>query len=160
MGNWSKEQNIRDAACWLSRKVELIELKSYNKINSINQTICRGGIFNVELGVGNLGGEKNKKRPCLVISRNQLNIGDTVVVIPLSTKFKTKTHGKGKIAPKYDNHLILWKSKYGFLDDDSCIKCEDIRMVDKVRIQEHIGNIEPQDMNLLKKRLLFTFDFK
>lgn len=100
MTKWNKEDNIRNAGYWLSRKIELIELKHYNKENSITKEAFRGGIFNVELGTGNIGGEKNKKRPCLVISRNNLNTGDNVVVIPLSTKYKSYI-SKGIEYPQY-----------------------------------------------------------
>ncbi|KEH88404.1 hypothetical protein Z966_03885 [Clostridium novyi A str. NCTC 538] len=150
---------MRDAGYWLARKIELIELKAENKKKHINPVIKRGGVFNIELGMGNLGGEKNKKRPCLVITRNELNNGDTVVIIPLSTKLKSKKDSAGKIVPMYKNHMILRKSKYSFLKDDSCVKCEDIRAVDKVRIKEHLGNIDKMDMQLLKKRVLYAFDF-
>lgn len=159
MSTWNKEENIRDAGHWLARKVELIELKDRNKKKSIAIKIERGGIFNVELGQGNIGGEKNKTRPCLVLSQNNLNTGDTVVIIPLTTKFKTKTSPKGAIIPMYRNHYILKKSKYGFLKDDSCVKCEDIKSVDKIRIQDRLGNVDLKDLKLIKNRLLFTMGY-
>lgn len=155
---WNKDKNIRDASHWLSRKIELIEIKDNQITNQIQHNILRGGIFNIELGEGNIGGEKNKKRPCLVISRNALNKGDTVLVIPLTTKFSYNIQHNKK-APKYNNHFILFKIDYPFLDDDSCIKCEDIRSIDKVRIRDHIGNIRHQHLKLVKNRVLFTLNF-
>lgn len=59
--SWTKEKNIRNAGHWLARAIELIELKDYQKRNGTVPTIYRGGVFNVELGEGNLGGEKNKR---------------------------------------------------------------------------------------------------
>lgn len=158
MSTWNKNDNIRNAGYWLSRKIELIELKHHNKENNITLNAFRGGIFNVELGTGNIGGEKNKKRPCLVISRNNLNTGDNVVVIPLSTKFKSSTIN-GVISPKYKNHYLLKKSKYPFLRETSCVKCEDIRNVDKIRLSDHLGNIDSQDLNEIKKRILFALGY-
>jgi len=155
---WNKEKNIRDASCWLSEKVKLIEIKDYQKNNNINPQIFRGGIFNIDLGSGNVGGEKNKIRPCLVISRNTLNSGDTIVIVPLTTKFPYKIVRSKKV-PRYNNHFIFYKSKYNFLRDDSCIKFEDIRCVDKVRVKELIGNISPDDLKLLKNRITFTLGF-
>ncbi len=93
--SWDKNTNIRDAGHWLSKKIELIELKDKQKTEKTNINILRGGIFNVELGEGNIGAEKNKKRPCLVLSHNNLNKGETVIIMPLTTKFnfdiKTKS---------------------------------------------------------------------
>lgn len=158
MGVWNKEDNIRNAGYWLSRKIELIELKHQNKIESVTQSILRGGIFNIELGIGNVGAEKNKKRPCLVISSNMLNNGETVSVIPLSTKFKSNII-KGVQYPQYRNHYLLKISNYPFLRDTSCVKCEDIRCVDKVRIIDHLGNVNVEDLLEIKKRILFTFGY-
>lgn len=117
MGTWSKEENIRDAGCWLSKKINLIELKHTHIVQNINMNILRGGVFNIELGDGNIGGEKNKRRPCLVLSHNNLNKGDTVVIIPLTTKFKFIVKN-GKKTPSYANHFVLYKSKYNFLVED------------------------------------------
>lgn len=158
MAVWNKEDNIRNAGYWVSRKIELIELKHQNKIDSINQTILRGGIFNIELGTGNVGAEKNKKRPCLVISSNILNNGETVSVIPLSTKFKFNIV-QGIQHPQYRNHYILRKTSYPFLMANSCVKCEDIRCVDKVRIVDHLGNVSVTDLLEIKKRLLFALGY-
>lgn len=155
---WSKEKNIRDASCWLAEKIKLIELKDYQKANKLENKVLRGGIFNVDLGSGNIGSEKNKIRPCVIISRNILNNGDTAVIVPLTTKFPCNLNS-GKKIPKYKNHYILNKSKYDFLRDDSCIKFEDIRSIDKVRIKELIGNLEDDDIKLLEKRLTFTMGF-
>ncbi|MGL5244679.1 MAG: type II toxin-antitoxin system PemK/MazF family toxin [Sarcina sp.] len=158
MTRWNKNDNIRNAGYWLSRKIELIELKHYNKENNITKDALRGGIFNVELGTGNIGGEKNKKRPCLVISRNNLNTGDNVVVIPLSTKYKSYVTN-GVNYPQYKNHYLLKKSKYTFLRDTSCVKCEDIRNLDKIRLLDHLGNIDTKDLEEIKKRLLFALGY-
>lgn len=155
---WSKNENIRDAAHWISRKIELIELKDKQLNNNINPKIKRGGIFNIELGEDNIGGEKNKKRPCLIISNNTLNNGFTVIVIPITTKFPYNLKN-GRKSPKYDNHYILLKSKYKFLDEDSCLKCEDIRTVDKVRIMDHLGNVDLSDLKQLKKRIMYTLEY-
>lgn len=155
---WNKEQNIRDAGYWLSRKIELIELKHNQNVQQTSPKIFRGGVFNVELGKGNIGGEKNKKRPCLIISHNNLNNGDTVVIIPLTTKFPYKTTNSCKV-PKYKNHYVFYKKDYPFLDDNSCIKCEDIRMIDKVRIRDHLGNIPVCHLNKLINSIKFTLGF-
>lgn len=72
---WDKNSNISDAAKWLKRKIELIESKDLLIRNKISRgtpyivQVKRGGIFDCELGYGNIGGEKNKTRPVLVLSK-------------------------------------------------------------------------------------------
>ena len=142
--SWSKEVNIKSAATWLTRKVTLIEEKdrllhvqkanidltgSYVEI----RTIYRGTVYWVEFGEANIGGEKNKTRPAVVLSPNRLNKGHTVVVAPISKQFQKKLNG----LPKFNNHYLLKKSEYPTLERDSVVKFEDIRSVDVVRI----GNI-------------------
>lgn len=159
--SWTKEENIASAAKWLKRKIELIETKSILISNKKKRNIPyivqvkREGIFDCELGLGNIGGEKNKTRPVLIISKNILNNGHTVVVVPLSTKFDRDKNG----LPKYNNHYVLRKSKYSFLDKDSAVKFEDTRNVDISRLGKLRGNIDSVDMKRMKKNLLFTMGY-
>lgn len=159
---WSKYDNVSSASKWLKRKVELIEEKDcllisqYKKVQALHHSvpikeIYRGGIFHAELGYGNIGGEKDKTRPVLVISPNRLNKGNTVVVAPLSTKFKRKQNG----LPLYNNHYLLTKRKYPELDKDSVVKFEDIRSIDVVRLRDVVCNVDRQDMRRMKRNLLF-----
>lgn len=155
---WSSSSNIVEAAKWLKRKAELIEEKSKLIAKKTSRhakcyvVVHRGGIFDCELGLGNIGGEKNKTRPVLIISDNMLNKGHTVLVVPLSTKFDLKP---GTSLPKYANHYLLKQSIYPFLDADSVAKFEDMRSVDVVRLRKLRGNITKQDMKNMKKNLLF-----
>ena len=158
---WDKNTNISDSAKWLKRKIELIETKEtliHNKIargTSYIVLVKRGGVFDCELGLGNVGGEKNKTRPVLILSNNSLNKGNTVVVVPLSTKFTKVSSGLAK----YKNHYVLKKSQYSFLDADSAVKFEDIRSVDVVRLRKFRGNVDVNDMNRMQKNLNFTLGY-
>jgi len=159
--SWDKNTNVSDAAKWLKRKTELIETKDkliQNKAARRTPYIVqakRGGIFECEIGYGNIGGEKNKTRPVLILSANLLNNGHTVVVVPLSTKFERWPNG----LPKYKNHYLLKKSKYAFLDQDSAVKFEDIRSVDVVRLRQLRGNVDSVDMKRMKRNIMFTFGY-
>lgn len=159
--SWTKESNIADSAKWLKRKTELIEEKYVllqNKIRRGTPYIVqakRGGIFDCELGYGNIGGEKNKTRPVLILSKSILNNGHTVVIVPLSTKFDRRSDGM----PKYQNHYLLKKRKYSFLAADSVVKFEDIRNVDVSRLRQLRGNIDASDMKRMKKNLNFTMGY-
>lgn len=155
---WSVLENISASSKWLKRKTELIEQKEQliQRKNAMGSSqivqAYRGAIFDAELGEGNIGGEKNKTRPVLVISPNRLNKGHTVVVVPLSTKFKLNQNG----LPKYRNHYLLKQSNYSFLVQDSVIKFEDIRSIDVVRLRQLRGNISIDDMHRMEKNLKFT----
>ena len=143
--------------CCLKRKTELIEEKKVlidRKIATNSDriaTVFRGGIFDVELGEGNIGGEKNKTRPAVVVTPDRMNKGNTVIIIPLSTKFSLGPNGR----PLYRNHYLLRKADYPFLDTDSVIKTEDIRSVDVVRLRNLRGNLNREDMKRLKNSILF-----
>ena len=156
---WTSESNIIDAAKWLKRKADLIEEKAVliAKKTTLHSPyiayVRRGGIFDCELGHGNVGGEKNKTRPVLVLSTNVLNKGHTVLIVPLSTKFDIDPRTR---LPKYKNHYLLRKRDYPFLDRDSVAKFEDLRSVDVVRLRKLRGNVDAKDMKRMKRNLLFV----
>lgn len=158
---WNKNENVLETSKWLKRKVELIEEKDIliqnKRIRRTDYIIqaFRGGIFNAELGNGNIGGEKNKTRPVMIISPNTLNKGNTVVVIPLSTKFKIKDNG----LPLYNNHYLLKKADYPKLDKDSVLKFEDVRCIDVVRLRNFRCNVSSEDLKNAKKCFLFMMGY-
>lgn len=148
---WNKYKNIKDACSWLAEKTKLIELKeNSNK----KEKIDRGGIYIVNLGIGNIGSELNRKRPCLIISNDHLNRGDTVVIAPLISK-SILNESKNE-----NSHFTLFKSKYTFLKEDSCIMLEEMRCVDKVRINEKIGYMKWKDLDLLKNKIMYAMGYK
>lgn len=157
--SWTKEDNIREAGIWLEKKIRLIEAKALliakKPPTQVGyRTIDRGGIYLIELGVG-IGGEKTKNRPCLVISPNRMNQGHTVLIVPLSTKFKKKPNGDAQ----YKNHFTLKKKDYPALSDDSALKFEDLRSIDIARIGSKLCDVTSDDMNRIKSSLLFMCGF-
>lgn len=154
---WTLSENVVTSSKWLKRKTELIEEKEKliqrktSTGSSCFVQALRGGIFDAELGEGNIGGEKNKTRPVVIISRNELNKGHTVVVIPLSTKFRRDANGQ----PIYRNHYLLRTVDYPFLDADSVTKFEDIRSIDVVRLRNLRGNVTPVDMRRMEHALKY-----
>ena len=163
---WNKYTNISDHAKWMPTMIDLIEKKDQNRNQrKYRRDSYHGKIFNVDLGIGNLGSEMNKLRPCLVISADHLNQGETVVVLPLSTTIKTEVRD-GRVCPKYNNHYILHKENYPRkgkikgLKETSCVKCEDIKCIDKVRIRELLAVVDTNDLNNIYIRLANTFGFQ
>lgn len=166
---WNKEQNIRESSEWLVDKFRLLDDKEkmLNKQKSkpvVNgkkpalRQVYRGGVYWVNFGKGNLGAEKNKTRPAVIISPNHLNKAETVLVVPISSKFPFKLKDGVKL-PKHRNHFLLYKNKYPELDETSAIKCEDLKCIDVARIGDLIFNISKDDMKLLKSRLLYMLGF-
>lgn len=122
------------------------------------RTISKGAIMICDLGE-NIGSEQNKKRPVLVVSNNHINQGNNVIVVPLSTKLKTKHNKNGKVVPRYPSHYFLKQEKYPFLEEDSVVKCENIRTVSKIRLSDYIGLVSEEDYHKIKNRLKNIFDF-
>lgn len=156
---WDKKQNILDVASWFGRKIFLIEEKDKVITSGVSRKIYRGGVYWVELGY-NIGAEKTKTRPCLVISAEFINNGESAIVIPISTKFPKKFSKSGRALPKFNNHYMLYKSKYNKLDQDSAVKTEDIKSVDNVRIRGFIFNIDKDDMKEISKCIDYSLGYR
>jgi len=123
------------------------------------RVISQGAIYTCEFGE-NIGYEQGrpineKRRPALVISNNHHNRKSaTVVVLPLSTKIKRFTiTDNGVKKPVLSSQYFLYKSRYPFLSDDSVVKVDKIREVDKIRLDALMGNITKYDLNNILKRL-------
>lgn len=92
----------------------------------------RGDIWSVTLDPTK-GHEQSGTRPCMVISANKFNHGpaDLAVVIPVTSRYK-------KIA----SHVKVVAGEAG-LDEDSYIKCEEVRCVTKERFGRFWGRVTP-----------------
>lgn len=82
------------------------------------------------------GSEQGGTRPVLVLQNNDGNIYcPTLIVAPLSSKLK-KTD--------LPTHYLLQKSQG--LVTDSIVELEQIRTIDKSRVQRYLGKITPEQM--------------
>lgn len=140
---------------WSETKETLSHEWIENRLTHKGRQILRGGIYMCHLG-DNIGDEHGKHRPVLVVSNELINkTSGNVSVVPLTTKLKkkaiidpqTKRVIKYLDKPRYKSHYFLWKSKYGFLDDNSATVCEEVKTVSKVRLGKHKGDISPTDLN-------------
>jgi mRNA interferase MazF len=77
------------------------------------------------------GREQDGVRPALVLSVNKFNHGpaDLVIVLPMTTKRKN-----------IPTHVLVPKGEAG-LNEDSYIKCEDVRSISKDRLVRHMGDV-------------------
>jgi len=91
-----------------------------------------------------IGHEIGKTRPALVISNNINNqFADTVTLIPVTSK-------TSKI---YPFEVFISKSDSG-LSDDSKIKCNQVRTVDKSRLIRLTANISQETIEKVEEALL------
>ena len=109
----------------------------------------RGQIWQVSLEPV-AGHEIEKTRPALVISNDKNNeYSSTVTVIPITTSIE-------KVYP----FEVFISSKDSGLKQDSKIKCNQIRTVDKIRLLRHIGQISQRYMQKVEEALLIHFEIQ
>ena len=75
-----------------------------------------------------VGSEIKKTRPCVVISPNEMHGLNTAIVAPLTTKSKT-----------YPTRIPI-----KFANKDGYIVLDQIRTVDKSRLVQFLGTIDPK----------------
>ncbi|WP_317854440.1 type II toxin-antitoxin system PemK/MazF family toxin [Chakrabartyella piscis] len=93
------------------------------------RTITRGEIYYANLGAG-VGSEQFGIRPVLILQNNIGNrYSPTVIVAPITTKLKRTipTHVRVSSIPKLEVH--------------SCVLLEQIRTIDRERLQEYICTV-------------------
>ncbi|MFR8170486.1 MAG: type II toxin-antitoxin system PemK/MazF family toxin [Marvinbryantia sp.] len=159
-------QEYYNIAGWVKDKI------NYNRISKFNSNkrrqVLYGQIWYCDLGY-NIGTEKNKMRPVLVMSNNRINNSEKVVVVCI-TDAKGKTNANN--LPAQDSWFLLYSDTedddkmicpgrqvpasmhtYAFLDKDSMVQCEEIRAVSKSRldaVRGCIGTLTPDDFELVK----------
>lgn len=99
----------------------------------MKNNIKRGDIYFARLNpiVGSEQGGKH--RPVLIISNNKGNRYSTTVIVAAITGME---HNKANLP----THVIA--KEYEFLEKDSIILLEQIRTLDKQRLQEYIGTFD------------------
>lgn len=167
-------QEYYNIAGWLKDKINYNRISKFSK--SQRRQVLHGEIWYCDLGF-NIGTEKNKMRPVLVMSNNKVNNSEKVVVICI-------TDAKGKVnannLPVQDSWFLLYSAAtnpdhmvvpgrtipsnmnvYNFLDKDSMIQCEEIRAVSKSRLDATrgcIGTLTEDDFKFVKGKFTRTYD--
>ena len=101
-----------------------------------NWVYRRGDIYIANLNPFK-GSEQGGTRPVLVLQNNDGNFYcPTLIVAPLSSKLKK---------PNLPTHFLLKKGQG--LITDSIVELEQIKTIDKCRIQRYIGKITPEQMS-------------
>ncbi|MCS5500860.1 type II toxin-antitoxin system PemK/MazF family toxin [Lysinibacillus sp. A4] len=143
---------------WTQEKKVLVNTYNGNPESYKEMTINRGDIYLCKIGE-NIGEEQNNDRPVIVLSKTFYNnVSTQITVAPLSTTIRYKTV-RGKRIPRIKTQFILKKSDYPFLTEDSCIKCEQIRSLSKVRLAPHkLGTVDQEALNKIMVRVKDLFD--
>jgi mRNA interferase MazF len=109
--------------------------------------ILKGEIYLAELSP-TIGSEISKKRPVLIVSNDINNqFADTVSIVPI-TSTTAKVYPFEVFLPKGEGNLI----------NDSKAKCNQIRTIDKQRIQKKFGTISTKKLKDIEKALLIHLD--
>ncbi len=156
---------------WLSKKMNYHKQAGTNRVKSMQ--VNKGEIWNCDLGY-NIGEEKNKIRPVVVLSSNNVNRTGKVLVAPITdAKGKTNVHN----LPQHPSWFLLFSNTadpqkmhrvgrsiprkalgYTILEKDSIIQCEEMRCLSKARLLGKRGDLYQRDLELLPKQIKKVFD--
>ena len=107
------------------------------KVKKIN----RGDIFYAELGTG-IGSEQSGTRPVLVIQNNTGNkYSPTIIVAPITKSIKKEL----------PTHVLF---KLNDILNNSCILLEQMRVIDKKRLNGFIGMLDNKIMDKVDNAIL------
>ena len=109
----------------------------------MNKTYLRGDMYYADLGRG-IGSEQEGYRPVLIIQNDTGNKhSPTVIVAAISSKVDAKA--------KLPTHYLL-KAENG-LELPSLVLMEQLRTIDKRRLETYIGHLEEQHIRRLNRAL-------
>ncbi len=113
------------------------------EVIDMNKTYLRGDMYYADLGRG-IGSEQEGYRPVLIIQNDTGNKhSPTVIVAAISSKVDAKA--------KLPTHYIL-KAENG-LELPSLVLMEQLRTIDKRRLETYIGHLEEQHIRRLNRAL-------
>ena len=149
-----KETKKKLLSNWNKRK-ENMAIDFFNYSNHISfWPKHKGEIYWCELGE-NVGSETNKCRPVLIVSSSNKNKRlSHVIVAPISSTVKLK---KNHLKDPF--HLLLKKSSYPFLANDSVVKLEQLRTVSKNRLKgAAMGCVDSNTIDIINRKIINFLD--
>lgn len=141
---------------WFIQKFNLVDKSqqlNHKRTNGLHPLRPRkGDIYLIEFGQ-NIGFELSNTHMGIIIQNSLKNsVANTIVVIPISSSNKL-----------YDTHEKITSSdiKLGQLNKlPSKAKAEQITCIDKARLIHKVGELTPEFMKRLEKRILKNLDIK
>lgn len=111
-------------------------------------TIKRGEIYYANLNPV-IGSEQGGRRPVLIISNDVGNRhSPTVIIVPITSRVHTKA--------KLPTHTEI--NSFEGLDKNSLILAEQIRTIDKRRLEDYIGKLPENLLSKLNRTLAISID--
>lgn len=108
----------------------------------VEETIKRFDIYLVKLNP-TIGSEIQKTRPCIIISPNEMNVLNTVIVSSLTSK-------------GFD---FIFRPKINFEGKKGLILLDQIRTVDKSRLLKKIGTVDIEKSKEISSTLVEIFKY-
>lgn len=156
---------------WIVDKLKYEKLAQHAKTNKVQ--VNQLEIWECDLGF-NIGQEKDKKRPVVVLSKNTLNQGGKVLVAPI-TGAMGKMSYTNPFHPRFLNWFLLHTSSpnplhwydpkrqipksatiYNCLTKDSMIHLEAMRSVSKARLTKKLPEVLSQNDWIKVQKILQT----
>jgi mRNA interferase MazF len=110
------------------------------------ETILRGEIWIADLD--GIGSEQQSRRPVLILQNDLLNeTSPTAIIAPITSQIKH---------PFMHSHVILDKSCP--LRERSMVLCEQIRMIDRRRLDYFVGRLGQVEMQGVEQAVRYTHD--
>ena len=113
--------------------------------------MVRGSLVWVSLDPAR-GAEVPKTRPCIVVSRTEANdLSATITIVPLSSV-------KGRAADRLVQPLLSVKETH--LPKNSRALCDQVRTIDKRRIQEILGVLAEESLGKVDRGLILHLELE
>ncbi len=90
-----------------------------------------------------IGSEIQKTRPCIVISPNEMNVLNTVIVVPMTSK----------------GFEFIFRPRIKFEDKNGLVLLDQIRTVDKARLVKKIGEVDEKVSKSISNMLVNMFEY-
>jgi mRNA interferase MazF len=90
-----------------------------------------------------VGSEIQKTRPCIVVSPNEMNVLNTIIVAPMTSK-------------GFD---FIFRPKIKFEDKNGLVLLDQIRTVDKARLVKKIGEVDEKVSKSISNMLVKMFEY-
>jgi mRNA interferase MazF len=113
------------------------------------EPITRGDIWYADLSDA-LGSEQQFRRPVLIVQRDGLNrASPTTIVVPITTQLKL---------PFMKAHHIL--NEDCPLYEESMVLAEQVRAIDRQRLDNYIGRLPYKDMEAVEQALRYSLELR
>lgn len=120
-----------------------------------NSPVDQGDIYWITLP--NRGGrEQHGRRPCVVMTRRSLNMGNPVVAVPLTSETRRACAWNIKIPAGEIIKDINSKSNVV----DSVALCGQVFMVDKRKFEDRLGKLSTNAILAVQLGLAYVFDIR